>query len=57
MILTTAGFGPPVFGVFADDNTPRFRDGKPWPESDGYVNMLKTKIVLKGGGGGVVDKR
>src|SRR5882672_5300131 len=32
MILTTTGFGPPVFGVFADDNKPRFRDGKPWPE-------------------------
>jgi imidazolonepropionase-like amidohydrolase len=31
-ILTTTGFGPPVFGVFADDNKPRFRDGKPWPE-------------------------
>jgi len=32
-ILTTTGFGPPVFGVFANDNKPRFRDGKPWPES------------------------
>jgi imidazolonepropionase-like amidohydrolase len=32
-ILTTIGFGAPVFGVFADDNNPRFRDGKPWPES------------------------
>jgi len=32
-ILTTSGFGAPVFGVFADDNKPRFRDGKPWPES------------------------
>src|SRR4051812_9698778 len=31
-ILTTSGFGAPVFGVFADDNKPRFRDGKPWPE-------------------------
>jgi imidazolonepropionase-like amidohydrolase len=31
-ILTTSGFGAPVFGVFADDNRPRFRDGKPWPE-------------------------
>jgi imidazolonepropionase-like amidohydrolase len=31
-ILTTTGFGPPVFGVFAEDNKPRFRDGKPWPE-------------------------
>jgi imidazolonepropionase-like amidohydrolase len=32
-ILGTTGFGVPVFGVFADDNAPRFRDGKPWPDS------------------------
>ncbi|MGH2358929.1 MAG: amidohydrolase family protein [bacterium] len=32
-ICTTSGFGVPVFGVFAADNMPRFRDGKPWPES------------------------
>src|SRR2546425_1093820 len=31
--LSTTGFGVPVFGVFADDNKPRFRDGKPWPEA------------------------
>jgi imidazolonepropionase-like amidohydrolase len=31
--LSTIGFGVPVFGVFADDNQPRFRDGRPWPES------------------------
>lgn len=31
-ILMAIGFGSPVFGVFADDNNPRFRDGKPWPE-------------------------
>jgi imidazolonepropionase-like amidohydrolase len=31
--LSTIGFGAPVFGVFADDNKPRFRDGKPWPEA------------------------
>jgi imidazolonepropionase-like amidohydrolase len=31
-ILGTAAFGTPVFGVFANDNKPRFRDGKPWPE-------------------------
>jgi imidazolonepropionase-like amidohydrolase len=31
--LSTIGFGVPVFGVFADDNKPRFRDGKPWPQS------------------------
>ena len=35
-ILTTIGFGAPVFGVFANDNNPRFRDGKPWPS--GIVN-------------------
>src|SRR3954469_6126958 len=32
-ILGTVGFGSPVFGVFAEDNKARFRDGKPWPES------------------------
>lgn len=31
-VLGTASFGTPVFGVFADDNKPRFRDGKAWPE-------------------------
>src|SRR5215831_3651366 len=31
-ILGTVGFGTPVFGVFADDNLPRFRDGRPWPD-------------------------
>jgi imidazolonepropionase-like amidohydrolase len=32
-ILTTSGFGAPVFGVFANDNKPRFRDGKDWPQA------------------------
>ncbi len=32
-ILGTVGFGTPVFGVFADDNLARFRDGRPWPDS------------------------
>jgi imidazolonepropionase-like amidohydrolase len=31
-VLGTVSFGAPVFGVFADDNKPRFRDGKAWPE-------------------------
>jgi len=30
--LGTVAFGSPVFGVFAEDNKPRFRDGKQWPE-------------------------
>ena len=32
-ILGTVGFGTPVFGVFANDNQARFRDGRPWPDS------------------------
>ena len=38
-MLGTVSFGSPVFGVFADDNKPRFRDGKPWP--DGIVNGVR----------------
>ena len=47
--LSTIGFGVPVFGVFADDNKPRFRDGKPWPESildgDGRGQEAGYKVV------------
>jgi imidazolonepropionase-like amidohydrolase len=32
-VLGTVGFGTPVFGVFAEDNLARFRDGRPWPQS------------------------
>ena len=32
-LLSTVGFGSPVFGVFANDNKPRFRDGNPWPDA------------------------
>ena len=46
MILTTTGFGPPVFGVFADDNKPRFRDGKPWPE--GIVDGVRLGEEARG---------
>jgi imidazolonepropionase-like amidohydrolase len=38
-VLGTVSFGSPVFGVFADDNKPRFRDGKAWPE--GIVNGVR----------------
>ena len=30
-ILSAAGTWAPVFGVFSQDNSPRARDGKPWP--------------------------
>ena len=36
--LGTVGFGAPIFGVFAEDNNPRFRDGKPWPEAIAGAN-------------------
>ena len=38
-VLGTVSFGAPVFGVFANDNKPRFRDGKPWPE--GIINGVR----------------
>ena len=38
VILGTVGFGAPIFGVFANDDKPRFRDGKPWPESIAGAN-------------------
>ncbi len=39
-VLATIGFGAPVFGVFANDNKPRFRNGKAWPDSiDGGVRL------------------
>jgi imidazolonepropionase-like amidohydrolase len=37
-ILATIGFGAPVFGVFADDNQARFRDGNNWPEAIAGAN-------------------
>jgi imidazolonepropionase-like amidohydrolase len=47
--LSTIGFGVPVFGVFANDNQPRFRDGKPWPaailDGDGRGQEAGYKAV------------
>ena len=39
-ILGTIGFGAPIFGVFENDNNPRFRDGKPWPASIVGADLL-----------------
>jgi imidazolonepropionase-like amidohydrolase len=38
LILATIGFGAPVFGVFAEDNQARFRDGREWPEAIAGAN-------------------
>ena len=32
-VLSCAGFGVPVFGVFNSNNVPTFRDGKAWPDA------------------------
>src|SRR5512134_3654183 len=58
-ILMTIGFGAPVIDVFEKDNTPRFRDGKPWP--DGIVDgvgggveagyaMVNARTIFDAGG-------
>lgn len=44
-ILGTIGFGAPVFGVFADDNNPRFRNGMPWPSSIAGADLLDGVAV------------
>jgi imidazolonepropionase-like amidohydrolase len=31
-VASITGFGSPNFNVFSNDNKPKFRDGKPWPE-------------------------
>lgn len=46
LILATIGFGAPIFGVFADDNEPRFRDGNAWPESISGANRDAQERAL-----------
>jgi imidazolonepropionase-like amidohydrolase len=38
IVLDLISFGAPIIDVFAKDNTPRFRDGKPWPDSIAGAN-------------------
>ncbi len=40
-MTSTIGFGVPVFGVYADDNVPRFRNGGPWPDSVPRGGMIR----------------
>jgi imidazolonepropionase-like amidohydrolase len=56
-ILGTIGFGAPVFGVFATDNKPRFRDGKPWPESIVGADLLNGVAVGQEAGFTIVNAR
>ncbi|MBM3818690.1 MAG: amidohydrolase family protein [Acidimicrobiia bacterium] len=43
-VLSCIGFGVPVFGVHNQENTPTFRDGKPWPESINNVQPPRRGI-------------
>jgi imidazolonepropionase-like amidohydrolase len=38
IVLGLIGFGAPIIDVFAKDNSPRFRDGKAWPEAIAGAN-------------------
>ena len=42
-ILGTVGFGTPVFGVFADDNLARFRDGGRGPTPSSTASAWAKK--------------
>ncbi len=48
-VLSCAGFGVPVFGVFNSNNVPTFRDGTPWPgailDGQGRGREAGEKIV------------
>jgi imidazolonepropionase-like amidohydrolase len=56
-ILGTIGFGAPIFGVFANDNQARFRDGKPWPASIVDGDKLEGVQVGQEGGFTMVNSR
>jgi imidazolonepropionase-like amidohydrolase len=56
-ILGTIGFGAPIFGVFANDNQARFRDGKPWPASIVDGDKLDGVLVGQEGGFTMVNSR
>jgi imidazolonepropionase-like amidohydrolase len=56
-ILGTIGFGAPIFGVFEQDNKPRFRDGKPWPESIAGADKIDGVAVGQEAGFTEVNSR
>ena len=57
IVLGTIGFGAPVFGVFANDNNPRFRDGKPWPEAIAGANKAEGVATGTEAGYTIVNAR
>ena len=48
-VLSSAGFGVPVFGVFNKDNIPTFRDGKPVAGRDHRRRGTGTRGGVEGG--------
>ncbi len=57
IILGTIGFGAPVINVFTSDNTPKFRDGKPWPESIAGADLLEGVASGQEAGFTIVNAR
>ena len=57
IVLGTIGFGAPIFGVFAEDNLARFRDGKPWPESIVGANRVEGAPIGTEAGYAMVNAR
>lgn len=57
IVLGTIGFGAPIFGVFANDNKPRFRDGKDWPESIAGANRAEGVATGTEAGYPIVNAR
>jgi len=57
IVLGTIGFGAPVFGVFANDNKPRFRDGKDWPDAIAGANRAEGVATGTEAGYTVVNAR
>jgi imidazolonepropionase-like amidohydrolase len=57
IVLGTIGFGAPVFGVFANDNSPRFRDGKPWPDAIAGANRAEGVATGTEAGYTIVNAR
>ena len=56
-ILATIGFGAPIIGVFANDNSTRFRNGKPWPDSIDGADLLDGFAVGQEAGYTMVNAR
>ena len=56
-VLTTVGFGSPVFGVFSKDNVPTFRNGDVWPDSIPETSHVPELYLGQEAGNAMVNSR